>query len=76
MSGKNIRLAKIFSNGKPVIVAVDHGSYQGPLPGIENLPQALRQFAKADGVFLMPGMVSACSGFFNSKTSPTCSVRG
>jgi len=75
MSGKNIRLAKIFSNGKPVVVAVDHGSYQGPLPGIENLPQAIRQFVKADGVLLMPGMVSACSGFFNSKTSPTCIVR-
>ncbi|MGC8778697.1 MAG: class I fructose-bisphosphate aldolase, partial [Candidatus Caldatribacteriaceae bacterium] len=47
----------------------------GPLPGIENLPEAIRQFSKADGVLLMPGMVSACANFFASKNSPTCIVR-
>ncbi len=75
MSGKAIRLGKIFSNDKPVIVAVDHGSYQGPLPGIEDLPQAIEQFKKADGILVMPGMMSACQKVFASKSAPACVVR-
>jgi len=27
MSGKEIRLTKLFSRGRPVVVALDHGGY-------------------------------------------------
>jgi len=75
MEGKNIRMGKLFSNGKPVIVAVDHGSYQGPLRGIEDLPGAIQNFSSADGVLVMPGMAKHVQSFFSTRTSPSMIVR-
>ena len=40
MNGKNLRLEKLFSNGNNgVIIAIDHGMFDGPLPGMINMKE-------------------------------------
>ena len=34
--GKNNRLSRIVKSGKTVMLAVDHGYFQGPTTGLEN----------------------------------------
>lgn len=75
MSGKEIRLGKLFDNGKPVIIAADHGSYMGPFKGIENIPKQIHQFSKADAFLLMPGMARQCRDFFGHRNSPLAIIR-
>lgn len=75
MTGKEIRLGKLFSRGPAVIIAADHGSYMGPFPGIENLKDEIRAFKQADAFLLMPGMAKQCRGFFSSKDAPLCIIR-
>ena len=75
MSGKEIRLGKLFSNGAPVVIAADHGSYMGPFPGIEDLKNEIMSFRKADAFLVMPGMAKQCQGFFSHKGSPLCIIR-
>ena len=44
-TGESVRLARLFSEGKnAVIVAVDHGLYFGPLPGMINLPGVINKY--------------------------------
>jgi DhnA family fructose-bisphosphate aldolase class Ia len=75
MTGKEIRMGRLFSRGKAVIVAADHGSYMGPFPGIDELPKQIHALKKADGLLLMPGMVRQCSDFFADREAPLCLVR-
>ncbi len=61
MSGKNIRLARLFGNdGRALIVALDHGRRHGPIPGIKNLGKTLKEIVKAevDGIMMTPAMIS------------------
>jgi DhnA family fructose-bisphosphate aldolase class Ia len=75
MSGKNIRIGKLFSEGTAVIVAADHGSYMSPFPGIETLKTDIKKFKKADAFLVMPGMAKQCADFFADKNAPLCIVR-
>lgn len=75
MTGKEIRLGRLLGEGKAVIVAADHGSYMGPFAGIENLPQQIFKYDKADAVLLMPGMIKQCKHFFSRKNAPLCIAR-
>ncbi len=75
MSGKEIRLAKLFSRGKAVVVALDHGGYMGPIKGIENLPVDIDLYKKADAIFLNPNMAKHCGKFFSNYNSPLCVIR-
>lgn len=75
MTGKEIRLGKLFSNGSPVIIAADHGSYMGPFDGIKNLRKEIMSFKNADAFLVMPGMAKQCRDFFSLKSSPLCIIR-
>ena len=75
MSGKEIRLGKLFSRGKAVIVAVDHGGYMGPIKGIEHLPRQIELFKKADAILVNPNMAKYCSKFFSSYDAPLMIIR-
>lgn len=75
MSGKEIRLAKLFSRGKAIVVALDHGGYMGPLKGIENVPAEIGLYKNADAILLNPNMVRYCGKFFTSYNSPLCIIR-
>ena len=55
MEGHWIRLNRLFSAGRAVIVAVDHGEFFGPTPGIIDLPVVIPH--SAAGIALL-GFVS------------------
>ena len=75
MSGKEIRLAKLFSRGKAVVVALDHGGYMGLIKGLEDLPGKISLYKKADAVLINPNMAKYCGKFFSSWDSPLMIIR-
>ena len=61
MSGKSIRLSRLFGeDGRALIAALDHGRRHGPIPGIANLEETLKKILKAevDSVMMTPAMIS------------------
>jgi DhnA family fructose-bisphosphate aldolase class Ia len=54
MQGKKLRLRRLFSKGRTVIVPMDHPVYFGPLPGIADPTALVRDVAAtpADGILL------------------------
>lgn len=57
------RLSKIFNprSGKTVMLAVDHGYFQGPTTGLENLKKTIEPLAPiADCLFITRGMLRHC----------------
>jgi hypothetical protein len=60
MIGEEIRLSRLFGQGNAVVVAVDHGLYNGPLPVLIDLPRAVASITEADAILTSPGMVAHC----------------
>jgi len=77
MTGKDIRLNRLFSNGKnAVVVAVDHGEFDGPLPGMISLPEVVKRIDPCvSGVLLSPGMLGHCGHAFAYKGAPLAITR-
>lgn len=76
MTGKDIRLGKLFCHGRPVVVAIDHGEFDGPIPHLENLPAAAARInPDVDGILLSPGMIERCTDVFAKKGAPLPIVR-
>lgn len=76
MSGKNIRLSKLFPQGKnTVVVAVDHGQTFGPMPGLIHFTQAVERLREADGVLMAPQMIRFSGDLFCGKGAPVAIVR-
>lgn len=76
MEGHYIRFNRLFTQGKrAVIVAVDHGEFFGPTPGIINLPEVIEKLAEADGILLSPGMLGHCGRAFDYRGAPMAIVR-
>ena len=76
LTGESIRLSRLFSDGdNVVIVAVDHGLYFGPLPGMIDLPKAIKSIAGADGILMGPGMPAHCQEVFYKRESPRLIIR-
>ena len=77
MNGRSIRLARLFNRDENVvIVAADHGEFDGPIPGMIDLPNVLENINPAvDGVLLSPGMVERCRHVFSFKGAPLAVVR-
>ncbi len=78
MTGWSIRMGKMFTGGKnAVIIAADHGEFDGPLPGMVDLPAVIgsRISPDVDAVLLSPGMLRHCKGAFSAKGAPLAVVR-
>ncbi len=77
MTGNDIRLSKLFANGEnAVVVAVDHGEFDGPLPGMIDLPNVVKKIDPCvDAVLLAPGMMKHCGRAFSYKGAPMPMVR-
>jgi putative autoinducer-2 (AI-2) aldolase len=61
--GMKNRLSRIFSpkSGKTVMLAVDHGYFQGPTTGLEDLKKCIMPLiSNADCLFITRGMVRNC----------------
>jgi DhnA family fructose-bisphosphate aldolase class Ia len=76
MDGRELRLKRLFGGSRAVIIAVDHGLYDGPIPGMENLPATVERINPiVDAVLLAPGMVRHCASIFAAKRRPLAVVR-
>jgi len=77
LTGREIRLNRLFTGGEnAVVVAVDHGEFDGPLPGMIDLPEVVKKIdPSVDGVLLSPGMISHCGHAFDYKGAPLAMVR-
>lgn len=77
MAGKEIRLQRLFSRGEnAVVVAVDHGYMDGPIPGMENIPETVKKIDPCiDAILLSPGMLKNVRHAFNYKGAPIAMVR-
>ena len=65
-----------MGDGRAVIVAIDHGLFDGPIPAMENLPATAAKLAPAvDAVLLAPGMLRHCSEAFAGPKRPLAIVR-
>ena len=72
------RMSKIFQaeTGKTVMLAVDHGYFQGPTTGLENLQKTIKPLAPlADCLFVTRGMLRNCVDK-NLKSSVCLRVSG
>jgi len=75
-AGEQIRLSRLFNGAEnAVVVAIDHGLYFGPLPGLIDLPSVINNLDHADGILLSAGMVSHCAEFFEKRGAPSMIVR-
>lgn len=71
--GKEIRMGQIFrkSDGRAVVVAIDHGGIAGPVRGIENPGAVVRDCVAggADAILATRGLVKASLREWNRSTS-------
>jgi DhnA family fructose-bisphosphate aldolase class Ia len=75
-TGEKIRFNRLFSGGQnAVVVAVDHGLYFGPLPGMISLPQVVKALSGADAVLMAPGAAVHCSSIFEQRGAPALILR-
>jgi len=77
MNGSIIRLNKLFSQNQPaVVIAIDHGYMDGPIAGMENLPETIQKIDSCvDAILLSPGMLKQLHGAFDYKGAPIPIVR-
>jgi DhnA family fructose-bisphosphate aldolase class Ia len=77
MNGRELRMEKLFSRGEnAVVIAVDHGYMDGPIPGMENLPETVRKIDPVvDAILLSPGMLKHTRHALNYKGAPIPIVR-
>ena len=73
--GEQFRFSRLFAGGKVVIVAVDHGLYNGPLAGMTNLSQVVPTLEKADAILTSPGMIQHCGEIFKKRVAPSLVIR-
>lgn len=71
MDGREIKIKKLFSKGNVVIIACDHGEFDGPIPGMTDIKETLSRInKKVDAVLLSPGMVKYAGDYFTERGSP------
>lgn len=78
MDGKDIRIRKLFSRGKAVVVALDGGGFMDlakGAKGLEDLPGKISLYKRADAVLINPNMAKYCGKFFSSWDSPLMIIR-
>jgi len=74
--GREIRLRRLVGDGRAVIIAIDHGLFDGPISGMEDLPATAAKINPAvDAVLLAPGMLRRCAAVFAGQKRPLAIVR-
>jgi DhnA family fructose-bisphosphate aldolase class Ia len=77
MREQNLTLQRFFSTGPAIVVAMDHGMFDGPIPGVNNvgaLPGVI--WPDIDAVLMSPGMLQDIGkGLFNHWRSPLAMTR-
>lgn len=70
MNGKKIRIKKITENDKAVIIPMDHGASEGPIPGLEDMNQTVPKIVAggATAVLMHKGIIKSL------REVPKCGV--
>jgi DhnA family fructose-bisphosphate aldolase class Ia len=75
-TGEDIRLARLFDGGSnAVVAAIDHGLYNGPRPGFEDLAAIVGSLAAADAILISPGSAAHVAPVFSGRGAPAMMVR-
>lgn len=77
MSGREIKLGRLFGDtGKAVVIACDHGMFDGPQRGMENIAEMLQRLGDGpDAILLSPGMLPHAGDYFARRGAPLAIVR-
>jgi DhnA family fructose-bisphosphate aldolase class Ia len=77
MFGQSLRLQKLFNkNENAVIIAVDHGMFDGPIPGMIDIRATVQKINPVvDAVLLSPGTLKQCGDLFAVKGAPLPVIR-
>ena len=76
MDGRQIRLERLLGDGRAVVIAMDHGMFDGPIPAMVDLPATAEKINPAvDAVLLAPGMLRHCGSIFARPKRPLAVVR-
>ncbi|HUV39544.1 MAG TPA: hypothetical protein VMY39_08005 [Planctomycetota bacterium] len=77
MSGKAKRLSKLFHRGEnAVIIAADHGEFDGPIPGMVEIDGTLAKIDPGvDAVLLSPGIARRAVDLFGARGAPLSIIR-
>ncbi len=77
MPGKETRLSRLFNRSEnAVIIAADHGEFDGPIPGMIEIDETLAKIDPGvDAVLLSPGMVSRATALYGAKGAPLAVMR-
>jgi fructose-bisphosphate aldolase, class I len=77
MAGREQRLSRLFNRDEnAVIIAADHGFFDGPIPGMIRIEETLKQIDPGvDGVLLSPGIIERSAPLFGHKGAPVAIMR-
>ena len=77
MVGLEIRRKKLFrENERAVVIACDHGMFDGPHAGMEDIPAMLQRLGDGpDGILLSPGMLPRAHAYFGRRAAPVAITR-
>jgi DhnA family fructose-bisphosphate aldolase class Ia len=76
MDGREIKLKRLMGAGRAVVVAIDHGMFDGPIPAMLDLPATAEKINPVvDAVLLAPGMLRHCGAIFAGQRRPVAAVR-
>lgn len=76
MDGRAIRLRRLLGDGRAVIIAIDHGMFDGPIPAMEDLPATAGQINhEVDAVLMAPGMLRHCACLLAGQRRPMAIAR-
>ena len=58
MEGRNLFLSRFFSTGPAIVIAFDHGMFDGPIAGVDKVAEIpAKIWPKIDAVLMSPGML-------------------
>jgi DhnA family fructose-bisphosphate aldolase class Ia len=76
MDAREIRLKRMTGDSRAVVVAFDHGLFDGPIEGMIDLRDTCKKINyEIDAVLLAPGMLRHCGELFAAPKRPLAIVR-
>jgi len=76
MDNRAIKIKKLFSSGNAVVIACDHGEFDGPIPGMVDIKATVSKInPDVDGVLMSPASLRYTGEYFARRNSPLVITR-